>query len=140
MNAQGEDVVAGVRDTRDMTELAELMPDAHGELMEILHGSSAHYGDMQDAEFTIEEGRLYLLQTRNAKRPAQAAVRFAHDAVRRGSSTARGRFSRSTPTRSTPCCPDLRSRVPLLRRAGPGGRRVSRSGRGAIVCAAEAAV
>ena len=52
--------------------------------MEILRTLERHYGDMQDTEFTIEEGRLYMLQTRNAKRPAQAAVRFAVDAVARG--------------------------------------------------------
>src|SRR5215213_3028045 len=83
-NAQGEDVVSGTRNTRDIAELAEVMPEAHAELMEILRTLEAHYGDMQDTEFTIEEGRLYMLQTRNAKRPAQAAVRFACDAVDEG--------------------------------------------------------
>ena len=60
------------------------MPEAHAELMEILRTLERHYGDMQDTEFTVEEGRLYMLQTRNAKRPAQAAVRFAVDAVEEG--------------------------------------------------------
>jgi len=83
-NAQGEDVVSGVRNTRDIAELAEIMPEAHAELMEILQTLERHYGDMQDTEFTIEEGHLYMLQTRNAKRPAQAAVRFAVDAVEEG--------------------------------------------------------
>jgi pyruvate,orthophosphate dikinase len=83
-NAQGEDVVSGVRNTREIAELAELMPEAHAELMEILRTLESHYGDMQDTEFTIEEGHLYMLQTRNAKRPAQAAVRFAVDAVEEG--------------------------------------------------------
>jgi pyruvate,orthophosphate dikinase len=83
-NAQGEDVVSGVRNTRDLAELADVMPQAHAELMEILRTLERHYGDMQDTEFTIEEGRLYMLQTRNAKRPAQAAVRFAVDAVAEG--------------------------------------------------------
>ena len=90
-NAQGEDVVSGVRTPRDIAELAETMPDAHGELMEILRTLERHYGDMQDTEFTVEEGRLYMLQTRNAKRPAQAAVRFAVDAVGEGLLTASGR-------------------------------------------------
>jgi pyruvate,orthophosphate dikinase len=80
-NAQGEDVVSGVRNTRDISELADVMPEAHAQLMEILRTLERHYKDMQDVEFTIEEGRLYMLQTRNAKRPAQAAVRFAVDAV-----------------------------------------------------------
>jgi pyruvate,orthophosphate dikinase len=83
-NAQGEDVVSGVRNTRELAELSEVMPDAHHELMEILRTLESHYGDMQDTEFTIEEGRLYMLQTRDAKRPAQAAVRFAVDAVAEG--------------------------------------------------------
>ena len=84
VNAQGEDVVSGVRTPRDISELAEVMPEAHAELMEILRALEAHYRDMQDTEFTIEEGQLYMLQTRNAKRPAQAAVRFACDAVEEG--------------------------------------------------------
>jgi pyruvate,orthophosphate dikinase len=83
-NAQGEDVVSGVRTPRDLHELERLMPDAYGELMEILRTLERHYGDMQDTEFTVEEGRLYMLQTRTAKRPAQAAVRFAVDAVAEG--------------------------------------------------------
>jgi pyruvate,orthophosphate dikinase len=83
-NAQGEDVVSGTRNTQHLTELAELMPDAHAELIEILRTLERHYHDMQDSEFTIEEGQLYMLQTRNAKRPAQAALRFACDAVDEG--------------------------------------------------------
>jgi pyruvate,orthophosphate dikinase len=84
INAQGEDVVSGVRNTREIAEMAELMPEAHAELMEILRTLEGHYKDMQDTEFTVEEGSLYMLQTRNAKRPAQAAVRFACDAVDEG--------------------------------------------------------
>jgi pyruvate, orthophosphate dikinase len=83
-NAQGEDVVSGVRTPRDIGELAEWMPDVGDELREILRTLERHYGDMQDTEFTVEEGRLYMLQTRNAKRPAQAAVRFACAAVSEG--------------------------------------------------------
>ena len=84
IDAQGEDVVSGVRTPRDLSELADVMPEAHSQLMEILHTLEAHYKDMQDTEFTVEEGHLYMLQTRNAKRPAQAAVRFAVDAVGEG--------------------------------------------------------
>ena len=83
-NAQGEDVVSGARTPRDIAEMKEWMPDVHAELMEILRTLEAHYEDMQDTEFTVEEGQLYMLQTRNAKRPAQAAVRFAVDAVSEG--------------------------------------------------------
>ncbi len=80
-NAQGEDVVSGVRTPRDIREMAGWLPDAHAQLMEILRTLERHYKDMQDTEFTVEDGRLFMLQTRNAKRPAQAAVRFAVDAV-----------------------------------------------------------
>src|SRR5919197_334608 len=83
-NAQGEDVVSGVRTPRDLSELREAMPEVHEDLMEILRTLERHYGDMQDTEFTVEEGSLYMLQTRNAKRPAQAGVRFAVDAVNEG--------------------------------------------------------
>jgi pyruvate,orthophosphate dikinase len=84
VNAQGEDVVSGVRNTLDISDLKTEMPEAHAELMEILRTLEQHYKDMQDTEFTVEEGQLYMLQTRNAKRPAQAAVRFAVDAVEEG--------------------------------------------------------
>ena len=84
VNAQGEDVVSGVRTPRPLEEMAEVMPEAHAELMQILRTLEEHYRDMQDTEFTVEEERLYMLQTRNAKRPAQAAVRFAVDAVEEG--------------------------------------------------------
>ena len=83
-NAQGEDVVSGVRTPKDLSELRGWMPDAHDELLVILGTLERHYGDMQDTEFTVQEGRLYMLQTRDAKRPAQAAVRFAVDAVAEG--------------------------------------------------------
>jgi pyruvate,orthophosphate dikinase len=84
LNAQGEDVVSGVRTPLDIHEMRDSMPDAYEELMEILRTLESHYKDMQDTEFTVEEGRLFMLQTRNAKRPAQAAVRFAVDAVEEG--------------------------------------------------------
>jgi pyruvate, orthophosphate dikinase len=83
-NAQGEDVVSGVRTPRDISEMEQWLPEAHAQLMEILGTLERHYEDMQDTEFTVEEGRLYMLQTRNAKRPAQAAVRFAVDSVAEG--------------------------------------------------------
>jgi pyruvate,orthophosphate dikinase len=83
-NAQGEDVVSGVRTPRDIAEVKDWLPDVHAQLMEILRTLEQHYRDMQDTEFTVEEGQLYMLQTRNAKRPAQAAVRFAVDAVEEG--------------------------------------------------------
>jgi pyruvate,orthophosphate dikinase len=84
VNAQGEDVVSGVRTPLDISEMKNVMPEAYAQLMEILRTLEAHYKNMQDTEFTVEEGHLYMLQTRNAKRPAQAAVRFAVDAVKEG--------------------------------------------------------
>ncbi|HEY5143610.1 MAG TPA: pyruvate, phosphate dikinase [Solirubrobacteraceae bacterium] len=84
IDAQGEDVVSGVRNTSSLADLAGPLPEAHDLLIDVLGRLERHYGDMQDVEFTIEEGRLFLLQTRSAKRPAQAAVRFAVDAVAEG--------------------------------------------------------
>src|SRR6201994_1674703 len=83
-NAQGEDVVSGARTPRDISEMKDWLPEAHEQLMDILRTLERHYEDMQDTEFTVEDGQLYMLQTRNAKRPAQAAVRFARDAVEEG--------------------------------------------------------
>ena len=83
-NAQGEDVVSGVRNTRDISELEAWLPEVYAELLDVLRRLESHYLDMQDVEFTVEEGALFMLQTRNAKRPAQAAVRFAVDAVAEG--------------------------------------------------------
>src|SRR5215207_6423216 len=84
LDAQGEDVVSGVRTPRDLAELRDWSPEIHERLLGILRTLERHYGDMQDTEFTVEEGRLYMLQTRAAKRHAQAAVRFAADAVEEG--------------------------------------------------------
>ncbi len=84
MNAQGEDVVAGIRTPRQLAELAGELPDAYAELLATMARLEAHYGDMQDIEFTIEQGHLYLLQTRNGKRTAQAGVRIACDMVEEG--------------------------------------------------------
>lgn len=83
-NAQGEDVVSGLRTPLDICDLKSWQPELYGQLMDILRLLERHYKDMQDTEWTVEEGRLYMLQTRSAKRPAQAAVRFAVDAVEEG--------------------------------------------------------
>ncbi|MFN2339766.1 MAG: pyruvate, phosphate dikinase [Halanaerobium sp.] len=81
LNAQGEDVVAGIRTPKDIIELKDLMPDLYSELMKITEILEKHYQDMQDIEFTIQEGKLYLLQTRTGKRTADAAVNIAVDMV-----------------------------------------------------------
>ena len=84
VNAQGEDVVSGARTPLHLEELEGQMPEVYAQLLSALQTLERHYGDMQDTEFTVEDGRLYMLQTRSAKRPAQAAVRFAVDAVEEG--------------------------------------------------------
>ncbi len=83
-NAQGEDVVAGVRTPQPITELAAVLPEASARLMDLAAGLESHYRDMQDVEFTIEDGRLFILQTRSAKRTAGAAVKAAVDMVKEG--------------------------------------------------------
>ena len=84
INAQGEDVVAGVRTPQPITKLAEDLPECYKEFMEIAHKLENHYRDMQDMEFTIQEGKLYFLQTRNGKRTAPAAIQIACDLVDEG--------------------------------------------------------
>ena len=83
-NAQGEDVVAGNRVTKPMDELSEEMPELYAEFAAIAQSLERHYRDMQDMEFTIERGKLWLLQTRDGKRTAQAAVRIAVDLAEEG--------------------------------------------------------
>jgi pyruvate,orthophosphate dikinase len=82
MNAQGEDVVAGTRKTLPIAELARLAPAADKELRRIAHRLEKHYREVQDIEFTIEKGKLWMLQTRDAKRTAQAAIRIAVELAR----------------------------------------------------------
>ncbi len=84
INAQGEDVVAGVRTPQPITKLAEDMPECYEQFMELANKLENHYRDMQDMEFTIEEGKLYFLQTRNGKRTAPAAIKIACDLVDEG--------------------------------------------------------
>jgi pyruvate,orthophosphate dikinase len=83
-NAQGEDIVAGIRTPLDLDDLAKVKPAIYKELTDILDKLEAHYKDMQDVEFTIEENKLFLLQTRNGKRTAAAAVKIAVDMVNEG--------------------------------------------------------
>lgn len=82
LNAQGEDVVAGIRNTEKIQTLGEKMPKAYKQFLEITKNLEKHYHDMQDVEFTIERGRLWMLQTRNGKRTALAAVRVAVEMAR----------------------------------------------------------
>src|SRR5213593_4604812 len=84
MNAQGEDVVAGIRTPLPIGELNRVMPDCYKQLREITDRLERHYRDMQDFEFTIQESKLYMLQTRNGKRTRKAAVKIAADMVKEG--------------------------------------------------------
>jgi pyruvate, orthophosphate dikinase len=84
LDAQGEDVVAGVRTPQPLAELREHLPEAYDQLLETMDALERHYRDMQDIEFTVEEGRLYLLQTRTAKRTAAAAIKCAVDMTAEG--------------------------------------------------------
>ncbi len=84
LNAQGEDVVAGVRTPMHIDELNKLMPDVYKQFLETIKSMEHHYKDMQDMEYTIEDGKLYFLQTRNGKRTARAALKIACDLVDEG--------------------------------------------------------
>ena len=84
MNAQGEDVVAGVRTPMEIDEVKKTLPEIYDQLIAIAHKLEDHYHDMQDMEFTIEHGKLFMLQTRNGKRTARAALKIARDLVAEG--------------------------------------------------------
>ena len=87
MNAQGEDVVAGIRTPKAITDLQDTMPEVYDQFVTIAKTLEDHYRDMQDMEFTIEKGKLYMLQTRNGKRTAAAALKIAVDLVAEGKLT-----------------------------------------------------
>ena len=84
MNAQGEDVVAGVRTPMPIAEMAKVLPDVYNQFLKVCDILEKHYRDMQDMEFTIEKGKLYMLQTRNGKRTAAAAIKIACDLIDEG--------------------------------------------------------
>ena len=84
MNAQGEDVVAGVRTPQHIDQLKQVMPEVYNQFVDICHTLENHYRDMQDMEFTIQDKKLYMLQTRNGKRTAKAALKIACDLVDEG--------------------------------------------------------
>jgi pyruvate,orthophosphate dikinase len=101
LNAQGEDVVSGVRTPVPILELEKIMPDVYNQLREITTRLEKHYKDMQDFEFTIQDGKLYMLQTRNGKRTGLAAVRVAiADGGRRADHQGRS----DLPRRAQPAC------------------------------------
>jgi pyruvate, orthophosphate dikinase len=97
MNAQGEDVVAGIRNTKPIVDLKREMPEAYAEFAAICERLEQHFKDMQDVEFTIERGKLWMLQTRNGKRTARAAIAIAVDMAEEGLIDRREALGRVTP-------------------------------------------
>jgi pyruvate,orthophosphate dikinase len=97
MNAQGEDVVAGIRNTQQIEELVNNMPEVYNQFMDITGKLEKHYKDMQDVEFTIERGKLWMLQTRNAKRTAKSTVKIAVDMANESLITKEDAVLRVTP-------------------------------------------
>ena len=109
INAQGEDVVAGVRTPSPIARLKEDMPAVYEQFQDIAHNLENHYRDMQDMEFTIENGKLYMLQTRNGKRTAAAALKIAVDLVDEGMiSEEEAVFARGAQAARQPAAPDVR--------------------------------
>ena len=116
-NAQGEDVVAGIRTPEPISDLKAIAPGVYAQFVEIADKLERHYRDMQDLEFTVERGKLYMLQTRSAKRSAEAAVRVALDMVHEGIIDRNEALRRSMPPRS------ISSFTPASIRAERRGRR-----------------
>ena len=104
LNAQGEDVVAGIRNTDQIENLVTTMPDVYNQFMDITGKLEKHYKDMQDVEFTIERGKLWMLQTRNGKRTAKSTIKIAVDMANEGLIN-RGRSCVACYTRSRGCAP-----------------------------------
>ncbi len=97
MNAQGEDVVAGIRNTQPIAEMEADMPEAYAQFVDITERLEKHYHNMQDVEFTIEQGKLWMLQTRDGKRTAKAAIKIAVDMTNEGLISRETAVSRVTP-------------------------------------------
>ncbi len=116
LNAQGEDVVAGIRNTKKIAELAEEMPAVYQQFAEITARLEKHYRDMQDVEFTIENQRFWMLQTRDGKRTAAAAIKIAVDMANEGLiSQRRGGHARRPRSRWTRCCTRSSPWTPRMR-------------------------
>ena len=122
MNAHGEDVVAGVRTPMHIDQMKEIMPEVYDQFVNICNILETHYRDMQDMEFTIENRHLYMLQTRNGKRTAQAALKIACDLVDEGMRRAGSRLM-IDPRNLTPCF--IRSSTRRLLRKPKLSARVS---------------
>ncbi len=125
-NAQGEDVVAGIRTPKPISQLKNDFPQAYQKLEEIGEILEQHYKDMQDIEFTIEKGKLYILQTRNAKRTAQAALKIAIDMEKNGEISDKQALLRVTPEQTAELlykkiCPDAVKNATILATGIPAG-------------------
>ena len=144
VNAQGEDVVAGIRTPEPIGRMREMLPDAYTELADTLERLEEHYREMQDVEFTVEDGRLFLLQTRSGKRTAQAALRIAvemtgEELIAREEAVARIDADQldqllhpgSTPTRTWRSWPPASTRRRVPRRARSCSTRISPRSAGA---------
>jgi pyruvate,orthophosphate dikinase len=125
VNAQGEDVVAGIRNTSPIAHLAKEMPEVYQQFSQIAQRLENHYRDAQDMEFTIERGRLYMLQTRTAKRTAAAAVKIAVDMVREKLIDEKEAVGRVTPEQVQQLLLP-RFDVDALKAASDAGRRIAR--------------
>jgi pyruvate,orthophosphate dikinase len=151
-NAQGEDVVAGIRTPEKISDLQNSQPDVYAQFLAIAQQLETHYRDMQDLEFTVERGKLYMLQTRSGKRSAEAAVKialdFVHDGLidertkrsaRRAATLDRSFFARidpaehfATPAKGLNASPGARHRARSCSTPTPrpnGARRQSRDAR-----------
>ena len=129
MNAQGEDVVSGVRTPIPINELEKMMPEVYHQLREITTRLEQHYKDVQDFEFTIQDGKLYMLQTRNGKRTGPAAVRIAVEMVKEGILTQNEALLRVEPEQLNQLLHPVldEKKAPESHRQGPAG--IARRGR-----------
>jgi pyruvate, orthophosphate dikinase len=123
-NAQGEDVVAGIRDTEPIAALRQHMPEVYAQFEDYAHKLEQHYRDVQDLEFTIERGKLYMLQTRNAKRTGEAAVNIAVEMVKEGLISEKDAVARVEPRQLEQL---LHPRVDPNAKASPIGKGVPAS-------------
>ncbi|MDQ6743239.1 MAG: pyruvate, phosphate dikinase, partial [Candidatus Dormibacteraeota bacterium] len=123
-NAQGEDVVAGIRDTEPISALRQHMPEVYAQFEDYAHKLEQHYRDVQDLEFTIERGKLYMLQTRNAKRTGEAAVNIAVEMVKEGLISEKDAVARVEPRQLEQL---LHPRVDPNAKASPIGKGVPAS-------------
>ena len=105
VNAQGEDVVAGIRTPEPLARMEDVLPEAFDQFVDTIRRLEEHYRDMQDIEFTVEEGTLYLLQTRTAKRTAAAALQGRGGHGRRGPDLPRGGGRADRPGAARPAAP-----------------------------------